>query len=44
LGGTGASNTAVPEPSTWAMALLGFAAIGYAGWNRRREKVLFKDA
>jgi phospholipase/lecithinase/hemolysin len=25
---------AVPEPSTWAMALLGFSALGFAGWRR----------
>jgi hypothetical protein len=23
-----------PEPSTWAMMLLGFAGLGYAGWRR----------
>jgi hypothetical protein len=28
--------TAVPEPSTWAMILVGFAFIGYAGFRRRR--------
>jgi hypothetical protein len=27
---------AVPEPSTWAMLLLGFAGLGYAGWRARR--------
>ena len=25
----------VPEPSTWAMLLLGFAGLGYAGYRRR---------
>ena len=25
----------VPEPSTWALMLLGFAGLGYAGWRRR---------
>jgi hypothetical protein len=24
----------VPEPSTWAMMMLGFAGLGYAGWRR----------
>jgi hypothetical protein len=24
--------SAVPEPSTWAMMLLGFAGLGYAGF------------
>jgi hypothetical protein len=26
----------VPEPSTWAMLLIGFAGIGFAGWQRTR--------
>jgi hypothetical protein len=30
----------VPEPSTWAMMLLGFAGLGYAGWRARRQTVL----
>ena len=25
----------VPEPSTWALMLLGFAGLGFAGWRRR---------
>ena len=29
------SLTAVPEPSTWAMLLLGFAGLGYAGYRGR---------
>ena len=29
------SGTAVPEPSTWAMMLLGFAVFGYAGFRHR---------
>jgi hypothetical protein len=30
---------AVPEPSTWAMMLIGFAGLGYAGyWRARRSK------
>jgi hypothetical protein len=32
------SNT-VPEPSTWAMLLLGFAGLGYAGFRQRRKPV-----
>jgi len=28
---------AVPEPSTWAMMLIGFAGLGYAGWRRARQ-------
>ena len=27
---------AVPEPSTWAMMLVGFAGLGYAGYRRAR--------
>jgi PEP-CTERM motif len=29
------SGTAAPEPSTWAMMLLGFAGLGYVGFRRR---------
>jgi PEP-CTERM motif len=41
--GSGANQTftleignAVPEPSTWAMLLLGFAGLGYAGYRKTR--------
>ena len=27
---------AVPEPSTWAMAVMGFLAIGYASYRGRK--------
>jgi PEP-CTERM motif len=30
------SGAAVPEPSTWAMMLLGFAGLGFAGYRRAR--------
>jgi hypothetical protein len=30
-------NVGVPEPATWAMMLLGFAGLGYAGYRRARE-------
>jgi hypothetical protein len=33
----GGSITAVPEPSTWAMMLLGFAGLGYAGYRGSRR-------
>jgi PEP-CTERM motif len=29
---------AVPEPSSWAMLLIGFAGIGFAGWRRARRR------
>jgi hypothetical protein len=29
------ASIAVPEPSTWAMMLLGFAGLGFAGWRAR---------
>jgi hypothetical protein len=33
-------NSSVPEPSTWAMMLLGFAGLGYAGLRRRRQSAI----
>ena len=30
------SSTVVPEPSTWAMMLLGFAGLGFVGYRTRR--------
>ena len=30
--------SAVPEPSTWAMLLLGFAGIAFVGYRRSRQK------
>jgi hypothetical protein len=33
----GVSLTAVPEPSTWAMMLVGFGGLGYAAFRRRIE-------
>ena len=29
---------AVPEPSTWAMMLVGFAGLGFAGYRRSRQR------
>lgn len=40
---TGYILTAVPEPTTWAMTLLGFAGIGFA-MRRRRRPVLAQVA
>jgi phospholipase/lecithinase/hemolysin len=31
-----AALAAIPEPSTWAMMLAGFAGIGFIGWRRAR--------
>ena len=31
------SGSAVPEPSTWANMLIGFAGLGLAGWRRARQ-------
>jgi hypothetical protein len=28
----------VPEPSTWAMMLLGFAGLGYVGFRKARAR------
>jgi PEP-CTERM motif len=30
---------AVPEPSTWAMMILGFAGLGFAGYRKSRKAV-----
>jgi hypothetical protein len=34
----GVSATVVPEPSTWAMMLLGFAGLGFAGYRQTTRK------
>ena len=34
------SVTAVPEPSTWAMMLLGFAGLGFVGYRKAKGNVL----
>jgi hypothetical protein len=31
---------AVPEPSTWAMMLVGFAGLGFAGYRASRKTTL----
>jgi PEP-CTERM motif len=35
----GVTMTAVPEPSTWAMMLVGFGGLGFAAYRRRRGAV-----
>jgi hypothetical protein len=34
--------SAVPEPSTWAMMILGFAGIGFMGYRRRDQAASFR--
>jgi PEP-CTERM motif len=36
--------TDVPEPSTWAMMLLGFAGLGFASYRRVKAKAKLADA
>jgi len=31
---------AAPEPATWAMMLLGFAGLGYAGYRKANRNAL----
>jgi hypothetical protein len=38
--GTMTAITAVPEPSTWAMMILGFAGIGCLAYRRRNQVAL----
>jgi PEP-CTERM motif len=42
-GGVGALASAVPEPSTWAMMMLGFAGVGFMAY-RRKSKPAFRFA
>jgi PEP-CTERM motif len=37
LGVDGLAPPAIPEPSTWAMMLIGFAGLGYAGYRASRQ-------
>jgi hypothetical protein len=37
IGGVGVTLTAIPEASTWAMMLLGFAGLGFAGYRASRK-------
>jgi PEP-CTERM motif len=36
---TGGDVPTIPEPSTWAMMLLGFAGLGYAGFRKARSAI-----
>jgi hypothetical protein len=37
---TGPTVSAVPEPSTWAMMLLGFAGVGFVAYRRKAKPAL----
>jgi hypothetical protein len=37
--GVGGATPSVPEPSTWAMILIGFAGLGYAAYRRERARL-----
>jgi hypothetical protein len=37
-------STAVPEPSTWAMLILGFAGIGFMAYRRKNRPIMFRLA
>jgi PEP-CTERM motif len=39
-GSTSVAMSAVPEPSTWAMGLLGFGGLGLLGWKKSRANRL----
>ena len=39
-GGTATEISAVPEPSTWAMMLLGFAGLGFMAYRRKSKPAL----
>ena len=43
-GFSGPSAGTIPEPSTWAMMLIGFAGLGFAGARRRRLGAVFGHA
>lgn len=36
--------TGVPEPSTWAMMILGFAGVGFLTYRRRKQLAAFTEA
>ena len=36
--------TGTPEPSTWAMMVIGFAGLGFAGYRRAKAKAAFANA
>jgi hypothetical protein len=42
-GGGGAGGSIVPEPSTWAMMLIGFAGLGFAARTLRRRAAIARS-
>jgi hypothetical protein len=42
LGGITTITAAVPEPTTWAMMILGFAGVGFMAYRRRSNDVAFR--
>jgi hypothetical protein len=40
LRGIGNSVGGVPEPSTWAMMILGFAGVGFMAYRRKSKPVM----
>ena len=44
IGGVGPITSAVPEPSTWAMMILGFFGIGFMAYRRRNQSASLSAA
>jgi PEP-CTERM motif len=40
----GTITAAVPDPSTWAMMILGFASVGVMGYRRRNKTAMLRVA
>jgi hypothetical protein len=40
FGGSAQLTTNVPEPSTWAMLIIGFGFMAWGGWTRRQARAL----
>jgi hypothetical protein len=41
---TNAEVTAVPEPATWAMLMLGFCGVGFMAYRKKRNSPMFRMA
>jgi hypothetical protein len=42
--GNAVAVSAVPEPSTWAMMILGFAGVGFMAYRRRNNTAMLRVA